>query len=68
MTDDIYPWTGNFNDLTPDDQHTVAQLVVRGKAVADTVDDLLARLKRTRCVALLREVVSTQRNLLRLSR
>lgn len=56
MADDIYPWTGNFNDLAPDDQRTVAQLVVRGKAVAGTVDDLLARLKRTRCVALLREV------------
>lgn len=56
MTDDIYPWTGNFNDLAPDDQRAVAQLVVRGEAVAGTVEDLLARLKRARCVALLREV------------
>lgn len=56
MTDDIYPWSGSFNDLTPDDQQAVAQLVVRGKAVSGTVDDLLARLKRTRCVAMLRNV------------
>ena len=43
MADDIYPWNGNFNDLAPDDQRAVAQLVVRGKAVTGTVDDLLAR-------------------------
>lgn len=55
MADDIYPWSGNFNDLNPDDQRAVAQLVVKGKAVDGTVDDLLARLKRTRCIALLRE-------------
>lgn len=55
MADDTYPWSGDFNDLNPDDQRAVAQLVVRGKAVDGTVDDLLARLKRTRCVALIRE-------------
>jgi len=60
MAEDIYPWSGNFNDLVPDDQRAVAQLVVRGKAVVGTVDDLLKRLKRTRSVALLREA-STNR-------
>lgn len=55
MADETYPWPGNFDDLGHDDQRAVAQLVVRGKAVVGTVDDLLARLKRTRCVALLRE-------------
>lgn len=56
MADGTYPWSGNFNDLVPDDQRAVAQLVVRGKAVVGTVDDLLTRLKRTRSVALLRAV------------
>jgi hypothetical protein len=60
MADDIYPWSGSFNDLATDDQRAVAQLVVSGKAVVGTVDDLLARLKRTRCIALLREA-STDR-------
>lgn len=55
MTEDIYPWSGNFDDLNVDDQRDVARLVVKGKAVNGTVDDLLARLKRTRCVAILRE-------------
>lgn len=55
MNDGIYSWSGSFDDLTSDDQRAVAQLVVRGKAVAGTVDEILARLKRTRCVALLRE-------------
>lgn len=54
MADDIYPWSGNFNDLNGDDQRAVAQLVVNGRAVVGTVDDLLSRLKGTRCVALLR--------------
>ncbi|TYC91551.1 hypothetical protein [Novosphingobium sp. BW1] len=54
MADDTYPWSGDFNDLSPEDQRTVAHLVVRGKAVDGTVDDLSARLKRTRCVALIR--------------
>ncbi|MCM2505551.1 hypothetical protein NDN16_17945 [Aureimonas altamirensis] len=58
MADDIYPWSGSFNDLATDEQRAVAQLVVSGKAVVGTVDDLLARLKRTRCVALLREAGS----------
>jgi hypothetical protein len=56
MADDIYPWSGSFDDLATDDQRSVAQLVVSGKAVDGTIEDLLARLKRTRCVALLREV------------
>jgi predicted GNAT family N-acyltransferase len=58
MADDTYSWSGSFNDLAPDDQRSVAQLVVRGKAVVGTVDDLLARLKRTRCVALIRETAT----------
>lgn len=60
MASDIYPWSGNFNDLHADDQRAVARLVVEGKAVDGNVDDLLARLKRTRCVAILREM-STDR-------
>ncbi len=55
MAYNTYPWSGDFNDLNLDDQRAVAQLVVRGKAVDGTVDDLFARLKRTRCVALIRE-------------
>ncbi|OYW86665.1 MAG: hypothetical protein B7Z20_06935 [Sphingobium sp. 32-64-5] len=55
MADDPYPWSGDFNALDPTDQHAVAELVVKGKAVTGTVDELLTRLKRTRCVALLRE-------------
>ncbi|SDA36029.1 hypothetical protein [Sphingomonas sp. NFR15] len=57
MTEETYPWAGTFTDLPAADQIAVAQLVVRGKAVIGTVDDLLARLRRTRCVALLRETV-----------
>lgn len=60
MNDDIYSWSGSFDDLVSDDQFAVAELVVRGKAVAGTVDEILPRLKRTRCVALLREA-STDR-------
>lgn len=55
MADEIYPWSGHFTNLAAPEQLAVAQLVVRGKAVVGTVDDLLARLRRTRCVALLRE-------------
>jgi len=55
MADDTFSWSGDFNDLGPDDQRAVAQLVVGGRAVVGTVDDLLARLKRSRSVALLRE-------------
>lgn len=55
MADETYPWSGKFTDLAAADQLTVAQLVVRGKAVIGTVDDLLTRLKRTRSVALLRQ-------------
>ena len=55
MANDTYPWSGNFNDLASDDQRAVAELVVRGKAVVGTVDDLLARLRRTQSIALLRE-------------
>ena len=55
MSDDIYPWSGDFSNLGPDDQRTVAQLVVDGKAVLGTVDVLLIRLRRTRKIALLRE-------------
>lgn len=58
MANEAYPWSGSFNDLTSDDQRAVARLVVRGKAVVGSVDDLLARLKRTRCVALLRETAT----------
>lgn len=58
MAYDTYPWSGSFDDLAPDDQRAVAQLIVSGKAVVGTVDDLLARLKRTRCVALLRETAT----------
>jgi predicted GNAT family N-acyltransferase len=58
MADETYPWSGNFNDLAAADQLAVAKLVVRGKAVVGTVDDLLGRLTRTRCVALLRETSS----------
>ncbi|WP_062769704.1 hypothetical protein [Sphingopyxis terrae] len=55
MADDPFPWSGDFNALDPIDQRAVVELVVKGKAVTGTVDDLLMRLKRTRCVALLRE-------------
>lgn len=55
MADDTYPWSGDFNDLVPDDQRSVAELVVRGMAVIGTIDDLLGRLKRTRSVALFRD-------------
>lgn len=55
MADDPRPWSGDFNALDPADQRAVAELVVKGKAVTGTVDHLHARLKRTRCVALLRE-------------
>ncbi|HEX7930109.1 MAG TPA: hypothetical protein VF470_04290 [Sphingomicrobium sp.] len=55
MADDPYPWSGDFNALDQVDQRAVAELVVKGKAVIGTADDLLMRLKRTRCVALLRE-------------
>lgn len=55
MTGEIYSWSGSFNDLSPNDQQAVAQLIVSGKAVSGTVDDLLARLKRTRSVAILRD-------------
>jgi len=55
MGDGIYPWCGCFNDLASGDQRSVAQLVASGNAVRGSTDDLLARLKRTRCVALLRE-------------
>lgn len=57
---DTYPWSGDFNDLVPGDQRSVAELVVRGKAVTGTINDLLTRLKRTRSVTLLREA-STNR-------
>ena len=60
MDHDLYLWSGSFEDLASKDQCAVAQLVVSGKAVAGTVDQLLARLKRTRYVALLREA-STDR-------
>lgn len=55
MTDETYPWSGQFTDLTATEQLAAAQLVVRGKAVIGTVDELLARLRRTQFVALLRE-------------
>lgn len=55
MAHEPYSWSGDFNALPPADQRAVAELVVKGKAVTGTVDDLLVRLKRTRCVALLRE-------------
>lgn len=55
MADETHLWSGAFNDLDPSDQLVVAQLVVKGRAVTGTVNNLLARLKRTRCVALLRE-------------
>jgi len=55
MADERYPWSGRFDDLNDVDQRAVAQLVKKGGAVTGTIDDLLARLKRTRCVALLRE-------------
>ena len=60
MADEIYPWSGHFTNLAAAEQLAVAQLVVRGKAVVGTVDDLLARLRRTRCVALLRETACTR--------
>ena len=55
MANDPYPWVGKFNQLLPDDQRAVAQLVFQGKAVVGTVDDILTRLRRTRSVALLRD-------------
>ena len=55
MANDAYPWSGGFNRLSPQDQRTVAQLVVSGRAVHGTVDELSSRLKRTRCVALIRQ-------------
>lgn len=55
MADETYPWSGYFTDLAAPEQLAVAQLVVRGKAVVGSVEDLLARLRRTLCVGLLRE-------------
>lgn len=60
MADETYPWSGHFTDLAAPEQLAVAQLVVRGKAVVGSVDDLLARLRRTRCVALLRETAGAK--------
>lgn len=56
MPDDVSPWSGSFNHLSTEDQLAVAELVVSGNAVVGAVDDLLGRLKRTRYVALLRDV------------
>jgi|GEM_PF-5714663 len=58
MTEDSYRWSANFDDFNADDRRDVARLVVKGKAVYGTIDNLLARLKRTRCVAILRARVS----------
>jgi predicted GNAT family N-acyltransferase len=55
MTDDIYAWSGSFNDLAKGEQIAVAELIVSGRAVRGTIDDLIARLKRTLYVALLFE-------------
>ena len=55
MAQNIDIWTGSFNDVTEEDQLAVARLVVNGKAVLGSVENLLVRLKRTRCVALLRK-------------
>lgn len=59
MTKDTYRWSANFDDFHADDRRDVARLVVKGKAVYGTIDNLFARLKRTRCVANLRARVST---------
>ena len=60
MADETFFWSGAFNDLDPADQLVVSQLVVNGRGVGGTVDDLLKRLKRTRCVALLRETATNR--------
>jgi hypothetical protein len=52
---DAYPWVGIFDDLSPDDRRSVAQLVVDGGAVVGNVKQLARRLKSTQMLALLRE-------------
>ncbi|WP_272007810.1 hypothetical protein [Roseovarius sp. ZX-A-9] len=55
MNDDVVSWSGSFLQLAYDDQYAVAQLVKNGKAVVGTVEQILARLERTRCITVLRE-------------
>ncbi|MBX9815462.1 MAG: hypothetical protein A4S12_04380 [Proteobacteria bacterium SG_bin5] len=52
---DAYPWVGIFDDLSPEDRLSVAQLVVDGGAVEGDVGQLAGRLKNARMLALLRE-------------
>jgi hypothetical protein len=52
---DTCPWIGSFDDLNPEDRLSVAQLVVDGRAVVGTADQIAARLKAARVLALLRE-------------
>jgi predicted GNAT family N-acyltransferase len=60
MSDAPYSWSGKFNDLNPNDQRAVAELVVLGRAVVGTVVDVLARLKRTHSITVLRESVTNR--------
>jgi hypothetical protein len=60
MADETYPWSGLFTDLAAPEQLAVAQLVVRGEAVVGSVEDLFARLRRARCLAILRETGSAR--------
>jgi hypothetical protein len=55
---ETYPCDGTFADLAPADQLSVAQLVKDGGAIIGTVEQIIARLKRTRKLALLRETVT----------
>lgn len=50
-----YPWSGGFGDLAYDDQYAVAQLVKEGGAIVGRVEQIIARLGKTRKLVLLRE-------------
>lgn len=52
---ETYCWIGVFHDLDMAGQLAVAQLVIEGRAVVGTPDQIIDRLKRTRMLALLRE-------------
>ncbi|HEX7855017.1 MAG TPA: hypothetical protein VF503_15110 [Sphingobium sp.] len=52
--DQLHPWTGQFRDLGNDDQLAVARLVKEGGAVIGSLEAIVARLRRTQRLALLR--------------
>jgi len=52
---DPYPWVGRFSELASDDARAVAELVAAGGAIIGTAEEIAGRLKRARCIAILRE-------------